>query len=386
LREKIIEVIGESTLSGGSTSFLTLVKGLDKKKFDITCICPPGSLAGMLKEVRGVDVEVISMRSKWDFRAVRKIRKLITKLQPLSSKLIVHCHGVRGGWLGRLACIGPRHKAPKVVYSEHLWTREYRLKNPLSYFPQLAGLWFLDLFTDITICVSGAVADFLVDKNITRPDKVIVIYNGIETHKLTSKLKPQTSKVKIGFVGSLVKRKGVEYLIEAIDILSKRYTLNPKLLIIGEGKDKEKLQDLAKKLGLKDKIEFKGLVKNVDAIYPTLDIYVQPSIDESFGIAALEAMSYGLPIIATSVGGLKEILGFREIVSDKLKKEPYVLTDFGIIISPKNSSSIAEAIRHLIKSKKTREKLSKNSQKRAKLFSADNMVKNIEKVYSLVLK
>lgn len=381
---KVLEIIGDSSLSGGSISLLTLVKGLDKSKFEITCACPPGPLAGLLKEVKGVETKVVPMRSKWDFRAIKSLRSLIFKLKNNKHDLLVHCHGVRGGWLGRLACLSPKKNAPKVVYTEHLWTDEYCLKNPLSQIFQLFGLWLLDWVTNKTIAVSGSVAKFLINKGITRPEKIAVIYNGIEETKKgqLKKAKNETKETVIGFVGSLTKRKGVEYLIKAISIL-KEQGLKVKGVIVGEGEERKRLEALSKKLKIDKIIEFKGLVEDPALIYPTFNIYVQPSLDEAFGIAALEAMSFGLPVIASNVGGLRELLDLK---SDKIdNKSPYIKTEYGLLIPPENEMALVEAILKLIKDKKLAQELGKKAAERAKEFSAKRMVRETEEVYCRVV-
>jgi len=380
---KVLEIIGDSTLSGGSISLLTLIKGLDKRQFDITCICPPGPLAGMLKGVKDVVVEVIPMRSKWDIEAIKKIRKIVAKLKTKTSDLIVHSHGVRGGWLGRLACLGPKENAPKIVYTEHLWTGEYKLNNPLAHIFQVFGLWLLDFLTTKTIAVSNAVADFLVKKGITRPDKLVVIHNGIEQRAKSKEQRNKGEETTIGFVGGLTRNKGVEYLIRAVaEIILNHKSKILNLVIVGEGEEKKKLKNLTKKLKLDKIVEFKGLVENPSVIYPTLDIYVQPSLSESFGIAALEAMSFGVPVIASNVGGLRELLALEsDNITDKDLKKPYLLTDCGILVPPKNVAALSAAILKLIKDKKLRLRLGDGAKRRAKQYPAEKMVEKTEKLY-----
>uniref|UniRef100_A0A7V3JA34 Glycosyltransferase family 1 protein n=1 Tax=candidate division CPR3 bacterium TaxID=2268181 RepID=A0A7V3JA34_UNCC3 len=379
----VLEIIGDSTLSGGSISLLTLIKGLNKRQFNITCICPPGPLAGMLNELKDVVVEVVPMRSKWDIEAIKKIRKIISKLKTKTSDLIVHSHGVRGGWLGRLACLGPKKNAPKIVYTEHLWTDEYKLNNPLAHIFQIFGLWLLDFLTTKTIAVSNAVADFLVKKGITRPEKIKVIYNGIEQRVKSKKGREKRRGITIGFVGGLTKNKGVEYLIRAVaEIILKHKSKISNLVIIGEGEEKKKLKNLTKKLKIDKLVEFKGLVEDPSIFYPTLDIYVQPSLSESFGIAALEAMSFGVPVIASNAGGLRELLALEsDNIKDKDLKKPYLLTDCGILVPPKNVAALSAAIAKLIKDKKLRSRLGSGAKRRAKQYPVEKMVEKTEKLY-----
>ena len=395
---KVLEVIGDSTLSGAPRHLLSLVKGLNKKRFDITCVCPPGPLAGELEEINGVDVEIIKMHSKWDFGVVRKIRKIISHLSSQSSSLIVHCHGMRGGYLGRLACIVPKDKAPKVIYTEHLWTFEYKLKNPFSNFFQLCGLWFLDLFTNKTIAVSKAVAVFLTAKNITRPSKIEIIYNGVKAQekrkKKKEKISVKDSEFTLGFVGSLNKQKGIEYLLRALPEVSSKLTFaqrasaakaesqNLKLIIVGEGEEKENLINLSKKLKIDKQIKFLGMIDDLSSIYPTLDIYVQPSVAESFGISALEALSFGVPVVASAVGGLPELLNG---VSDKSDFKPYQLTKCGVLVLPQNAIALSLALAKILKNDKLRKKMSAEAIKKANQFSLDKMIDETENLYESIL-
>ncbi|MCX6806995.1 MAG: glycosyltransferase family 4 protein [Candidatus Berkelbacteria bacterium] len=386
---KILQIIGDSTLSGAPICLLNLVKKLDKKKFDITCICPPGPLAGMLKDIEGIKIEVVSMKSKWDTKAIKKIRKLISLAKKENSKLIVHAHGVRGGFLGRLSSVFPKNKAPKVIYTEHLWTKEYRLKNPFSNIIQIYGLWVLDFFTDKTIAVSKAVAEFLVKKGITRKEKVVVIYNGSDKplqgshQRRGSEYQAKSKEITIGFVGSLVKRKGVSELIIAFsDLISLNKFQNVKLVIVGEGIEKSKLEVLARDLKIDNYVKFIGQKNDLSDIYQTFDCYVQPSFDEAFGIATLEAMSFGKPIIASSVGGLKELLGTK---SHKLGKKPYLLTKYGLVVSPGNVPALTKAMERLIKDSKLRTKLGREAKLRSQEFSLSNTVKETEKLYQSII-
>lgn len=378
---KLLEIIDDSSLTGAPVHFLTLLKGLNKKKFEIMAVCPPGPLTSELKKIKKIEVKEIPMRSKWDIGAIKKIRKIISNLKsrqtsgrPQASSLIVHCHGLRGGFLGRLACIGKEKYAPKVIYTEHLWTEEYKLKNPIFNFFQIAALGFLDLFTDYTICVSKAVAEFLIKKGITRPEKVAVIYNGIELErsKGIKGNKGSGGEIVIGFVGSLNRQKGLEFLIKAmpkVNSILKPQT--PKLIIVGSGPLLSNLKNLVEKLNLKLVVKFKGFVKDLSPFYKSFSLFVLPSLSESFGQTALEAMSYGIPIVASSVGGLKEI------VLDKKQ---------GLLVPPKDSDQLASAIIKILKNPQKAQKMGQGAKKRAKEFSLKKMVKNTEKLYVQIAK
>lgn len=117
--------------------------------------------------------------------------------------------------------------------------------------------------------------------------------------------------VTLGTVARLRKEKGIDDLLGAVRILSDRGR-RVSLRIAGDGKEAAALRKRTAALGLDDVVEFHGFVEEVDRFYRSLDVYVQPSHMESFGIAALESMRFSLPLVARSVGNLPRLLGEGE--------------------------------------------------------------------------
>ena len=115
------------------------------------------------------------------------------------------------------------------------------------------------------------------------------------------------------FVGALRPVKGVRYLIEAMKVIIDE-NRTTKLFIIGDGVERESLERLVEKLGLGDHVNFIGKVPNerVPEYMIASDVFVLPSLSEGFPVTILEAMASGLPIVATNVGGLPEIIKENE--------------------------------------------------------------------------
>jgi len=359
---KILEIIGDATLAGAPRHLLSLLENIDLKKFSLFLICPPGPLAG---EVRGlkrtIDIEIVPMRSKLDIEAIREIRANIKNIKPD----IIHIHGTRAGILARLAVIGLKYP---VIYTEHLWTKDYQLRSRLSHHLQLVGLWFLDMFTTLTIAVSQAVKDFLIESQITRPEKVIVIYNGTEPpHSMQKKAEPfKDEKMTIVSIGTLNEQKGMQYLIQAMIKVLKEF---PKVnvVIIGHGPYKAELEKQVKKMKLTSKIKLTGFVKDVYDELLKADIYVQPSVSESFGLAILQAMSVGLPVVATNTGGIPEV-----VTSGKT----------GILVESKNPETLADGLLELLRDHKKAIKMGDLGAEDAKIkFNLEDMIKDLETVY-----
>lgn len=361
-KTKVLEIIGDATLAGAPRHLLALLENFDYKKFSLFVICPPGPLAGEIRTLKKtIDLEIVPMRSKLDLEAIREIRKNIKHLKPD----LIHVHGTRAGALGRLASIGT--KIP-VIYTEHLWTKNYRLSSWFTNNVQVIGLWFLDMFTNFNIAVSQAVKDFMVESQVSRPAKIKVIYNAIEIPKKKAKIFTEHSRV-LGTVGTLNYQKGIQFLISAMPLILKEFP-ETRLVIVGEGTYKKNLEGLAKKLKLDRKITFTGFVKDIEDEMMKFDIYVQPSISESFGLAIVQAMSLGIPIVATNTGGIPEV-----VTTGKS----------GILVEAGKPQALAEAIVTLLRDKSQAKEMGKLASEEAKIkFNLKDMIKETEGIYEKV--
>jgi glycosyltransferase involved in cell wall biosynthesis len=208
----------------------------------------------------------------------------------------------------------------------------------------------------------------------------VVIPNGIELDKFKTEL-TGLSKLQTGsyssdtdhniiFVGTLRQIKGVRYLIEAMSIIRLN---NPhvKLMIVGDGEEKEYLQKLTSDLNLNNCVSFVGKVPNDDIpkYMKEADLFVLPSLSESFGIVNIEAMASGLPIVSTNVGGL-----------------PYLIKDGinGFLVNPRDPSAIAEKSLLILNDKNLKESISLNNLSEAKKYSWDYVIERLVDEYNKV--
>lgn len=187
-------------------------------------------------------------------------------------------------------------------------------------------------------------------------DKILITWNAVDIEKFNPRQKssfkteqgiePKTPIIL--FVGNLVEQKGVKYLIES----KKFIKYNCEIVIVGDGPLKTELKAVAKSEGLKN-IKFVDARDDVHKILPEADVLVLPSISESFGIVLLEAMAAGVPVVATNVGGIPEIIA----------------DDVGILVEPKNAMAIGDAINRILSDPALSSNLSLNAQKKAKKYS-----------------
>jgi len=359
---KVLEIIGDSTLAGAPRHLLSLLENLDSKKFSLFVICPPGPLAGEVKTLKkNIGLEIVPMDSKLDFKAIPEIRTNIKHIKPD----LIHVHGTRAGSLGRLAAIG--NKAP-VIYTEHLWTKNYKLPSRIAHKIQMIGLWFLDMFTTINIAVSQSVKDFLIDNQISRDSKVVVIYNAVTPQKKKNQILAK-KEITIGSVGTLNIQKGMQYLIEAFPKILREFP-EAHLEIVGEGPYRKNLEKLIRKMKLKKSIELTGFIKDIIEKMEEFDIYVQPSLSESFGLAIIEAMNLGIPVVATNTGGIPEV-----VTAGKS----------GILVEPAKSEALSNAILQLLRDHKKAKEMGKIGAEDVKIkFDLKEMINETEKLYEKV--
>ncbi|MBU4535885.1 MAG: glycosyltransferase family 4 protein [Euryarchaeota archaeon] len=206
---------------------------------------------------------------------------------------------------------------------------------------------------DEVFVVSKSLEDKILKMNIPGVDKKLkVTWNGVDVEKFN----PQNAsdfKKEIGiaedkplvlFLGNLVRQKGVHYLLRA-----KNFMDQPAFLaIVGGGPLLQDLKGMAEYENIKD-VHFTGARYDIDKIIPAAELLVLPSLSESFGIALLEAMASGKPVVATSVGGIPEL----------------VSEDVGILVEPRNPVALAEAIDLILENKDLREKMGKQAREKA---------------------
>lgn len=291
---KVLEVIADPSLSGAPRHVLALSGALRGLRVEPTVVCPEGWLGKEAKKV-GLKVKSIPMRGIFDVKSIFALRKFIRQERPD----VIHFHGIRTGGIGVLATLFLKFKK---VYTEHLYTLEYHLKNPFRELLQIASLFIIARLVDRVICPSSAVKEFMIGKIKLAERKVRVVLNGLADYKIELK---NTDSKTIGFIGSINAQKGLPYLVMAFGEVLKKIP-EAKLEIIGEGPLKEEAEKMAARH--QDKIKFIGQVELISPYMTKWRAVVIPSVSESFGQVAVEAAVAGLPVIASSVGGLPEVV------------------------------------------------------------------------------
>lgn len=228
------------------------------------------------------------------------------------------------------------------------------------------------------ICVSEGVKDEFVKQGIDAT-KCSVVYNGIDldtkpqtsSHDIRKKWGVSENDILIGTVGSLIKRKRITDLIDAVYI-SINKTKNPvKCIIVGDGPERGNLFKYVQRKKLHDKVIFTGFQSDAISYINAMDIFVLPSEKEGLPRVILETMLMSKPVVASNVTGPSELVVYGET---------------GFLVAVGQSSLLADVLLKLIKSPELRRHMGENARERViEIFSIEKYVNGVEKVFAEVL-
>lgn len=354
---------------------MTLAKGMNKQGLKIEVAGPDNSslfreLSDNNIKVHPIDI-VGPLKPGRDLTCIAQIRKILTR----GNYDIVHCHGSKAGMLGRIAASLSGCK--NIVLTVHNFII-YPEINPAKKLIFKYGEKILSRKTSKIITVSSALQSDLIDNFKIPREKIIPIYNGININKYLEKYDKAKTRKKLGIdvdinvVGTLARmapQKGLEYLIKAAPAVCKE--ANAVFVIAGDGPLMPEFKKLAYKLGVGDRVLFPGFIINTAEFFSCLDIFLVPSIAEGLSITTIEAMTTGLPVIASRVGGLPELI-------------THGIT--GLLVEPRDPSKLAETILELLKDPIKRAKMAQMARDiAASKFSEDTMIARTCEVYSALL-
>lgn len=372
---KVLHVITDTNIGGAGRYLLYLLPQPAFRDVDIAVACPDGELSVRL-EAAGIRRPNISGRDiSFSPRLTRELAALVKAEKPD----IVHTHGSLSG---RLAA---RMRKIPVVYTKHGQVRTPDRRGIASSqagpFTRLVNRVATRVLADRVIAVSDRVRKELEDSGI-QPSMITVIPNGIDLSPYRQKAK-RTSKAKaadadaqgkrsflIGTVARLSPEKGIDTLLDAAKIVVTSYP-SARFVIAGTGPLERELAQKVRDLRLENCVRMAGFVDNVPGLFSGLDLYVLPSDTEGIPLALLEAMAAGLPVVATRVGGVPEV------VVDGVT---------GFLVPPRQPKALAQAIVRLLVDPDLAKSMGASGRERAEsMFDARVTAERTVQVYRDVL-
>jgi len=357
----------KGTGGGPEKTILLSAETIDKKRFNmlIVYIAHHKDLSYAITEkVKGKEINFIQLWENFRFD-IGPVLKLINIVKKYSIH-IIHSHDYKSdvlAWLVRLAT------HVKIISTVHGWignSFKERMYNMIDRF-------VLRRF-DRIIVVDEHIRDMLLRGKV-RPSKIVKVHNAIDYDEykrdptagdVRGELNIDESMPVIGFVGRLSPEKDLPVLFMAMKRLLAGMP-DVRCIIVGDGPIRNWLEDYCKKVGIGEYVKFLGLRWDTKRLYQTMNVFVLPSKTEGIPNAVLEAMAMEVPVIATDIGGVGEIIDHNED---------------GILINPGDVGSLEFYLKKVLTDKEYREMLVTNARKKIiRNFSFLGRMQKVEKIY-----
>ena len=356
-------------IGGTEAQLMEIAEHLDPERFAVTVVSlkGEGAIVGEMRR-RGIRVVTLNGVGRMDVRVFFRFFSLVRTEQPD----IIHSFLPMANYVGMV--VGHILKVSVLVAS-------YRnIEQWRNSFWGWADRLVVRL-AQATTCCSEAVRRFAVESFGGDDAKYIRIYNGIaiERFRRVSTMTKTDLGLREGVstIGTVCRleepTKGLAVLLKGLAQLKQMSNIPPfQLLMVGDGPSAKALRRLSEDLGLDAIVVFAGLRCDVEQILPLLSVFVLPSLIEGFGIALVEAMAAGCPVVATAVGGIPEVVQVGHT---------------GVLVPAGDSNALAYALADLLKDRSKARVLGRNGQRwAATQFAVSTMVHHHENLYERLLQ
>ena len=341
---RVAHIIKVTRISGAERHLLVLLPALRQAGVDahlIILVEKDRPMDDMLLEAqqRGIPIRRLTIRRDYDMALLPRIRRALREIKPD----LVHTHLVHGDlfgwWAAKLA------RAGKVISSRHN-------DDQFRYHPtwRRVSRWMWKV-TDAGIAISAAIKSFTVAIESAPEDKITVVHYGME-HRwmsddalrdarqgLRAELQLEPDTLILGMVCRIVEQKGIAYALQAFQHIYSSFP-SAQLVIAGDGDLTEQLQALAQELGISERVHWLGWRSDATELIAAIDVVLLPSLWEGFGLVLLEAMSRRVPVIASRVSAIPEVVVHGET---------------GLLTEARDVVALAAAMRRLLEDRALRQ-------------------------------
>lgn len=368
---RLLHLITRLPIGGAERLLLGILRNLDPNQFDsvVCCIQDRGELADEV-EALGIPLIALNLMQKggYDRTVVPALRRIMRE----RDIDLVHTHLYHANLYGRLAA---RKESIPVIASVH---NTYKKRK---WYRHLLNRWLAGATFAVTAGSEDVEKDLLAVDRLPK-HKVVRLPNSIDLSRVATSIGVSEAKQRFGFaesdkvigaVGRVEEQKGHIFLIEAFAELRQRPDgRSLKLLLVGDGRLLPQLKKLAEDIGVSGAICFPGNISKLAEVYRAIDIFVMPSLWEGLSLAMLEAMAAGLPVVATEVGGARDVLGDNQ---------------WGILAPPNNAAALASSIGKLLDAPQTAARMAAAGRERVHAnYSVAALVHQLAGLYQAALR
>ncbi|MEA2089047.1 MAG: glycosyltransferase family 4 protein [Patescibacteria group bacterium] len=380
-KKKILYVVTLSEIGGAQKYVMDLAKNL-REKYDIMVVAGGKINSPVFKKLTEEKIKYYPLKHLKrqlnpisDILSIFELRKLIKLFKPD----IIHLNSSKASVIGSLAVNGiPRIK---VIYTAH----GFVFNESLNFFKKIFYKFvekFFAIYKNKIITVSEFDKQSGIKNKIAPAEKFITINNGIDIHNLKflskeearQKLNLPQTNIVIGTIANYYPVKALHRIIEVAKIITKKFN-ETKFILIGDGLEKEKLQKQIRKENLTNNFLL-GPIENASCCLKAFDIFILPSKKEGFPYVILEAMLAEIPIVATNVGGISEMI-------DDNKNGFLVQSNTDKKLEQETIEQLARKIIYYLKNREIAKIFANEAYKKAnKNFTLKRMIEKTEKVYN----
>ncbi len=363
---KILSVIWSLDLGGAEQVVLNIVRGIDRSRFEpvVCCLNGRGRYAPAA-ESAGIRVHALDKTAGVDLNLVGRLRRLMRQ----ERVALVHTHLFTANLWGRVAAA--LEGLPTVITEHNVDTWKGR-RHLLA--DRVLARW-----TNRTVCVSGKVEEFYLERIAGLRGRSQVIHNGIDTTRFSPGPGADTRRgwgvlegdLVVGTVGRLVPQKRHDLFLRVVaDLRSSGVPVTG--VVVGDGPLRSDIEAQIDALGLRGAVRLAGFTDAMPAVYRALDLFVLPSDREGLPMTILESMASGVPVLATAVGGVAECL-----------RDGHE----GRLVPLADSDALVRVARELLTDVGQRSRLAAAGCRRVREeFSIERMVRQHEVLYEAILR
>ena len=371
-RVKICYVIDNLSFRGGERVFAQLATGLDREHYDVSVACSPGGPFVEQLRAAGMRAVPINMRPQFNPWALVGLIRFLRRERPA----IVHCQG-RGDPYGRIAATVAG--IPWVLSTTAMIHSRYWVKSPFRKLLYRLIDRVTDPMVDHWLVLNQHAVDVLCAKHGVPRARISIIPNGIEVEryaperadgrKLRDELALPAGARLLGSIGRLTWQKGVDTLLRAMPAILAQQP-GAHLALAGDGEEAGRLQAEARRLGVADRCHFLGFRTDIPDVLAALDLFVLSSLAEGMPMVLLEAMAAGVPVVATRIPGVVDL------VEDGID---------GLLVASGDPGALAGAIGRMLADRDYAAAVSRAAAAKVRRqFTVEQMVERTSSVYESV--
>jgi glycosyltransferase involved in cell wall biosynthesis len=378
---RVLHPITRLTLGGSSENTIASCVALDRAGYD--CMLATSfreSDASSLADARRRGCRVVDIPALGrevaplaDLTALAELVRLIRRERPA----IVHTHTSKAGFIGRLAAVIAR--APAVIHQPHghIFYGYYSARRTAVFtaLERQAARW-----TDRIITLTDRGAQEHLARGIGRAEQYVAVPSGVPTAELRAAAPPRgEARARLGLdpdafivvgLGRLVAIKGFDLLARALPAVVAQIP-SARVLLVGDGAERAHLGAIAASMGVAERLRMTGETTDVASYLAAADVVAVPSRNEGMGRVIVEAMALGLPVVATAVGGIPDVVTDGEC---------------GRLVGPEDVDALAAALIELGRDPALRRKLGEAAVRRAEAFSTAVASEKLLAVYATLVR